>query len=224
MYLGGPSKINLLKSAALAPLFRSVSPRDRPKGQIVIYQGDPLDSFYFITSGYVRVYTISDEGEERTLLLLTDGDVFPLLKDPERPESSSLYFYAVMEDIKVIAIRQSDFLEYIRTHRQAAWTVFRYISEFTHTLAGRIEVLETKSAEHKILKLLDYLIETCGQRLTPDTYRLKLKLTQQDMADLIGHTRETTSTTMARLTRQRVLSYKAGYIVVNRQAIKEAGS
>ncbi len=211
------AKVSLLESDVLAKFFHSSQTFQRPKGQILIYRDDAINHFYFIKSGFIRVYNITDDGEERTLLILTENDLFPLLKDPERPNNASIYFYEAMTDCEYASVQQQEFLDLIKHDQKATWTLFRYISDLSGVLTERVRDLGGKSAEDKVLQLFEYLITVCGEQIRPNVYRLKLKLTQQEIGNLVGHTRETASLTMKKLEERGVVNYKDGLFVITSQ-------
>jgi len=204
-----------LTNKVLAGLFEAAPARNHGKGELLIYQGDRIENFFYIKSGFVRAYTITDAGDERSLLILAPGDIFPLLKDPLRSDKSSLYFYETLDESTIKSIRQDDLLSKIRHGREASWEMFRYISDLNGSLSDRIVLLESKSAEDKISQLLEYLIPICGKQLEPSKYKLRLKLTHQDIANLVAHTRETASLSIKKMEDQGLISYQRGYIIVN---------
>ena len=203
-------------TSSLRDLFQVSDLRQRTKGQIIIFQGDQINHFYYIKQGFVRVYVITDEGDERTLLILTGNDIFPLLKDPGSSSNKSIYFYEAVVDTEIYSIDQQDMIKNIQNSHEASWAMFSYVSKFSSILTARIAQLESKSAEDKVEQLLEYLVGVCGRMIKPNVYKIQLKLTQQDIANLIGHTRETASLTIKKLRRQGVISYKDGYVVYYR--------
>jgi CRP/FNR family transcriptional regulator len=209
------SKRGAFTANAMSELFDSMPTKKLGKSELLIYQGDKIRHFFYIKSGYVKAYTITDAGDERTLLILAPGDVFPLLKDPVGGGHVSLYFYETVAESIIKSIPQDDLLAKIRHDRRAAWEMFRYISDLNGSLSDRIVLLENKSAEDKVSQLLDYLISVCGKQLENDKYILRLKFTHQDIANLIAHTRETASLTVKHLEDQGVIAYHKGHIVVN---------
>lgn len=212
-----PARLSLFDSSTeLAKLYRSMSVVRRDKAQIIIYEGDEVNQFYYLKSGYVKMYNINDDGEERTLLLLKPGDIFPLLKDPAVPKYISPYFYDTMSEAQVGVIKQEVFLKEVAVSRDTAWALLRYVSEFSDTLTKRLEQIENKTAEGKLETLLPYLVQICGKR-KGDAFRLELKLTHQDLANLLGIARETVSREIQTLVKRGLLTSQGGYFVIPMQ-------
>ncbi len=204
------SEINQLKE-----VLKATAAKTHPAKSILINEDDELAHLYYISRGFVRAYTITDDGDERVLLILKTGDIFPLLRDPDQSVHVSAYFYETMGEAQTITLNRQDFIDMIRTDRDASWAFLRYSSEIGSELANRVSSLESKSVEDKIRKLLLYLIGVCGIKKGPDLYLLDLKLTHLDIANLVGHTRESASVMMKNLQRQGVISYRSGYLLIH---------
>jgi CRP/FNR family cyclic AMP-dependent transcriptional regulator len=184
--------------------------------QIIIYAGDEVNQLFYIKSGYLKVYTIPEDSDERILLILKPGDIFPLLKDPEQSGAASLYFYESMTDLAARASGHQELLAKLRGDPQAAWELLKYTSEFSSILTGRLAQLESKKAKDKLESLFDYLISVCGKTKAGGSL-LDLKLTHHDIAGLINLSRETVSVEMKRLEKQGVIAYKKGFLLIKNQ-------
>ncbi len=185
------------------------------KKQILIHAGDQVNSFFYLVKGYVKVYTITEEGEERILLILKPKDLFPLLKDPNRSGQLSLYFYSAMTKVELHIIDQKEILQKLKNNLEASWELLRYTSEFSNTLTNRLAQLEGKKAEDKLSSLLAYLISVCGKPTKLNFYLLDLKLTHQDIASLVGVSRETISVSIKKLEVENKVMYRNGFLLIH---------
>lgn len=195
-------------------LFQASPSKKFEAKSILIYEDDEVSQLYFIRQGYVKVYTITDDGDERVLLILQPGDIFPLIRDPEHKVHKSLYFYESMVETEASVFEQSQLLDIIKHDRTASWEMLRYVSELSSNLTSRIGSLESKSVEDKIKKLLAYLVTVCGRQISEGTYLLGLRLTHLDIANLVGHTRESVSVMIKNLKKDGTVSYRRGYLLV----------
>lgn len=215
--INGQLPLSLLKSTAgFRKLYQNMPITRREKSQIIIYEGDEVKQFYYLRSGYVKVYNINTDGEERVLMLRGPGDIFPLLKDPASPKYVSPYFYDTITDAEIGTIKQADFLAEAASSRESAWALLRYISEFSGLLTQRLEQIENKTAEGKLENLLPYLIRICGKSDGNGGSRLNLRLTHQDLASMLGIARETVSREMKVLTKKGIISSRGGYISISK--------
>lgn len=207
-------------SSDLQKLFQAMPMLHRDKAQTIIYQGDEIKHFFYIKSGYVKVYNITDDGEERTLLIKKPGDLFPLLKDPDKPGYASPYFFGAMTAAEIGTIKQTDFLEAASKSREGAWGLLRYMSEFSSQLTDRLSQIENKTAEGKLENLLPYLKNVCGKQTRDGSWRLELRLTHQGLASLLGMARETVSREIQGLVKRGTIKYQNGHIVISENAAK----
>jgi len=187
------------------------------RGHILIYAGDEVNRFFYIKKGYVKVYNITEDGDEHVLLILRDKDLFPLVRDPAQLKSSSLYFYETMTPVELLVIEQKSLMENVRKDLKSSWELLRYTSEFSSTLTNRLAQLESKKAEDKLENLFAYLIVVCGKLTKLNAYLLDLKLTHQDIASLIGLTRETVSIEMKKLETQGKVINRKGHLLIDKQ-------
>lgn len=199
---------------AFTKLFDASPTKQFEAKRIVLYEDDEVAHLYFIRKGFVKVYTITDEGDERILLILQPGDIFPLIRDPEQKTHRSLYFYESMVEVEANVLERTALLDIIRQDRAASWGALRYIGELSSDLTNRISSLESKSVEDKVKKLLEYLVKVCGRQISDGTYLLGLRLTHLDIANLVGHTRESVSVMMKNLKKDGTVSYRRGYLLV----------
>ncbi len=191
------------------------------KRQILIHAGEPVSRFHYLEKGYIKVYSISDEGEERVLLILKPGDLFPLLKDPESPVQATPYFYAAMTEVDFMFIEQREIIEKLQHNLEASWELLRYTGEFSSILTSRLTHLESKKVDDKLSKLFSYLVLVCGKPTKLGVYRLDLKLTHQDLANLIGVTRETVSVAMKHLEREQLIAHHNGFLLIDKSFAQE---
>ena len=184
--------------------FRDIPSRKLNKGQILIYEGDVINSIYFLTRGYVKVSTIHSSGAQRTIIVYAPGDSFPLTSFLSG-RGIARYFYECMTDVELKVMPQKDFQERIRGDLELGEELIGYASRMSDQFVERIEILSAQSARHKVAALLNYLAVKTGESLSGKT-RLNLPLTSQEIADMCGLTRETASMQLQRMKKEGVIS------------------
>lgn len=206
----------------LIKLSKDWTKREYKLNQILIHAGDEVSRFYYVSKGYVKVYSISEDGEERILLILKPGDLFPLLKDPNQSSQTSLYFYQAMTDVVLHMVEQQQLIDGLKHNSEYSWELLRYISEFNNTLTHRLAQLENRGAEDKLASLFTYLVSVCGKPTKLNAYLLDLRLTHQDIASLLGLTRETVSNQMKAQEKKGAVAYRNGYLLINTRHVSKA--
>src|SRR5579884_481664 len=79
----------------IADLFNDLPYRHFPAKNMIIYQGDKIERLYYIISGYVRMYNITNKGNERTLAILGPGESIPLIQS-----ETAQYFYDALTEVE----------------------------------------------------------------------------------------------------------------------------
>lgn len=182
-------------------LFRRGREKLFPKNQIVCYQGDPLTSIHLVKKGFLKAYTILDTGDTRTMFLLGPGDIFPIAFSltMDWQHYQVRYFYQSLTDSELGILEQDDFRRIVESDPKMTATYMSYMSASNQAIMNQLEAMKHKTAKDKILLLLPYLVDKIGKKVRPHTYKLELKLSHQEIADLSGITRETTTALLKEL-------------------------
>lgn len=195
-------------------VFTEAHDRDYPKGQILLYQGEKTNSAFRIKTGYIKMYDITASGEEKLLLILGPGDVFPLiwLFDSSDPLH---YFYESITDVKVSVIERAAFVEHLKSSHAFSLHMLQYFVERTSDIMYRLECIEATSAKHKVAQVLAYLAKSHGEEIAQCTNRVRVPTTHQMIADMAGLNRSTASIQMKELEDEKMYKDTAngGFII-----------
>lgn len=186
-------------------IFQDIPSRKLNKGQILIYEGDVINNIYLLVDGYVKVSNIHSTGAQRTIIVYTPKDAFPLTSFLSG-QGIARYFYECMTDVELKVMPQADFQEKIRGNLELGEKLIAYASRMNDQFVERIEILSAQSARHKVAALLNYLADKTGEKSSGGKLRLRLPLTSQEIADMCGLTRETASMQLQRLKKEAVVS------------------
>lgn len=206
-----------LDSADLESLIVAVSRRKYPKDAVIFFENDPGDAMFMIINGRVKVTILSDDGREIILSILADKDFFGemSLLDNEPRSATAI----AIQDTEVAVLHQKDFLSIVEKRPRVAINLLS-------TLSGRL-----RKANHQIgsLALLDVygrvagvLLEMArdsGIRLKDGRIRFR-RPTHQEIANMIGATRETVSRTFSDLHRQGYIEISGKNVIIHDQFTK----
>ena len=192
-----------MNPADIQSLFTGNVLRKLPRGQIIIYEGDPIESLYFIVKGYVKVYSILMSGSERTIFIYGPGDLFPFTSYLTS-SASARYFYECMTEVEVYADTPSNFEKKVRGDFAMGEALINYTTSVSQQFLTRIDVLSVNDARRKVIALLAFLISKAGEG--GDLVRICIPLTTQEIANMSGLTRETASVQLSRLRKAGVIS------------------
>lgn len=197
-----PSKLWYLKSIRL---FSGLSPvelqemermtrmQEVKKRQPVYLAGDPASTVYLLKAGRVKISRTAPTGKEITFDILEPGEIFgelEVLGDTPRDAQAE-----ALDDALICAIRREDFEHFLQTHQDLTVKLTKLIGLRLRKIQSRVEDLVFRDVPARLAHLLLELGKTEEVPEGPEI-RIRVKLTHQEMANLIGCSRETVSTTL----------------------------
>lgn len=196
---------------------RLCSERRYPQGTTIFSEGDPSDSVYILKRGHVKLVSFSEKGTQTILHILKPEEIFGelLLAQEKRP------FTAIaIEDVLATVIVRERFLVLLSSAPTIALN-------FAGLLSTRLMKIEKELAEfghtwshNRLAKILLQLCEQHGTE-TPKGILIGLRLTHEDLANLIGTTRETVTTQLKKFERMGILHRQDRRLVVNKRRLTE---
>jgi CRP/FNR family cyclic AMP-dependent transcriptional regulator len=189
----------------LGALARSAHPRVFPRGAIVVNEGDDGLGLFVVQSGALKAFVMDESGREMTLSLLGPGEYFgelALLDD--EPRSASVM---ALERSELLLISRAAFLAVVEASPACLHALLRNLVRRVRTLTDSVRALALVDVFGRIARLFDSLaVEKDGH------FVIERHLTQQDIANLVGASREMVN----RIVRDLVIG---GYISVEDQRI-----
>lgn len=183
----------------------------------LFYEGGPADSLFIVRKGLVKLVSLSERGTESILHIVRADDVFGelLLVQGQRPFSA-----IALTDVQAGVLTRKDFLEILRTSPVFA-------SNYTRLLARRLMEVEREFAGlihawayHRLAKELLHLAEDIGEDTRTGT-RIALKLTHEDLANLIGTTRETVTIQLHKFEEIGLIRREGRNLIVDRARLRD---
>jgi CRP/FNR family transcriptional regulator, global nitrogen regulator len=184
---------------------------------IIYAPGDPDGQLYFLLEGTVRLYKIYGDYKEATVALLMNGDVFGELSLEETYCQNA--FAEAVTDARVAVVRKSVLNEVIKRRPEFALKLFSSFSERLRQSEETIESLLEREVSARLATLLSHLGDRIGESDGSGTV-LKVRLTHQDLANMIFSTREAVSKEMSEFQRAGLIEVRNRRICVDPQLAK----
>lgn len=173
-----------------------------PRGSRLLDPARFEPALYLLKRGYVRLYRVSPEGRQLTVSLLGPGNVFGELEGLSTGTRHS--FAEAVTDVLVCVLREADLDRLMRAYPEVAVRMVRVLSSRLRELEDLLERLALSTVRTRLLHLLVKLAESFG--VPEGRYvRLDIGLTHQDLADMVGSSRETVTLTLQELARNGVV-------------------
>jgi len=183
------------------------------KGTIVLHQDIAPQTAYAVKSGVIKVYNLTAHGEEKLISFATHSDIVPLGWAMDVAKKSQ-YYYQAFSDCSVYRVPRSGYTEFLKQHTEVLYEALQRSVRDILRYQLRINALGQSRAADKVLNTIHYLSLCFGRDLGPDVVEIPLPLTQQDIANCVGMTRETTTTELRKLIAKKVITHhEQNYIV-----------
>lgn len=191
-----------LSQAELQEMDRITRMQEVKKRQPIYLPGDPSNTVYLLKKGRVKISSTAPSGKEVTFDILEAGEIFgelEMLQDSPRETQAE-----ALDDALICAIRREDFDRYMREHKDLNAKLTKLIGLRLRKIQSRVEDLVFRDVPARLAHLLLELKKTDGVPEGTGT-RLRVKLTHQEIANLIGCSRETVSATLGQFRERHLI-------------------
>jgi len=183
--------------------------RSFPKNAVIINEGDETDSLYVLLSGRIKVFVSDEDGKEVVLSTARAGNYFGEMVLDGNARSASVM---TMEPSRCFMIPMSDLEGLLRGNSTFAIHLIYQLIAKTRSLVKQVRDLALKDVYGRFAKFVDEsAIEADGERVVPE------RLTQQDIAERIGGSREMVNRIVKDLTAGGYISVDAKHIKVHKR-------
>jgi CRP/FNR family transcriptional regulator/CRP/FNR family cyclic AMP-dependent transcriptional regulator len=177
-----------LPEEELQTLAGRLGKRTFARGMILFHKDSPGQTLYLIESGLVRIFVLSENGQEMTLNIHGPGECFGELSLLDgKPRSAGAL---ALEQTVTYILHRDDFLGCLREHPLLAQRVLELLADRLRHLTAYAECLAFLDVPGRLAAALLDLAERHGTRLDDHTVEIDLRLTQTELATWIGATRE----------------------------------
>jgi CRP-like cAMP-binding protein len=202
-----------LPAEALAGLAPSLRRRRYPKGQVIFFQGDPGASLCLIETGRVKIALTTPDGREFVLALLGPGDYFGELSllDGEPRSADAI----ALEACQLLLLQRDDFLRCLSAHPSVAIRLLAALSRRlrrTDQLVQEAAFLDVPARLARVLLEQAQSADAAGGAQPAGAGRL----TQTELAGMIGATRESVNRWLSYFERQGLIRRQQGRITIVR--------
>lgn len=211
---------NLERCSLLAGLSLQDLQRDCPAatihtfrhGSTIYTQGERCSDLFCVLSGLVKLARLSHEGNELTTGLLTTGELFgPTLGGSDSFEAQETAM--IKGTVSVWRVPAKEFRNLLRQHPSVGLRVIESLARRQRQMERRLECFAFKQTEARLAETLRELSGGFETRCEHG-FGQHIRLTQQELADLVGASRPVVSTILNRLRKKGVLGYSREYLCV----------
>ena len=194
-------------------LFQAVASRGQvrsfPAHAILINEGDSTDSLYIVLTGRVKAYASSEDGREVVLTEYGPGEYFGELSLDGARRSASI---KAIEPCTCRVVQGADLQAFLADYPDFSAHLTRKLIGMVRRLTSQVRSLALQDVYSRVVHLLNELSDASGNERV-----LRHKLTQQDIADRVGSSREMVNRVMKELAAGGYVTQREGRIVLLRK-------
>jgi CRP/FNR family transcriptional regulator, cyclic AMP receptor protein len=183
-----------------------------PKGSLLFVEGEDPRGIFILCSGRAKLTTSSTEGKTLIVKIAEPGEVLgasaTILGKPYEVSAETI------EPSQLNFIKRDDFLKFLGTHADACMHTAQQLSEKYHSAQREIRSLGlSQTTSEKLARLLLDWCDRTGEETTRGM-RLKVLLTHEEIAQMIGTTRETVTRLLSDFKRKKIIDVKGSSMFV----------
>ncbi len=192
------------------------------KKEDIFSEGDQPEWFYIVSKGKVKVTKISHDGKEIILELISPPDIFggvAVLRNFPYPANA-----VAMEDSEVIKISRKNLLRLVDRFPNLMYCIALQLGDRMKSSYDSLKNIALERVEARIAALLLKLAGKVGVQ-SKEGLLIDMRLTKQDVADMVGTTVETSIRTFSKFKKQGLVSDSDGKIIIkDKEGLAEMAS
>lgn len=213
-----------LEILAHIPLFSGLSTEDRAAlagllrvqkvkaGEVLFRKGSEGTTLYIIQTGAVKIVLPSRLGDEMIVTIFSEGDFFGEMSLLDgMPRSADA---VAVDPSRLLLLNRTDFMHFLKKSGGAIESVLSLLSSRLRKTDDLLEDTSFLNIPARFAKKLLELGETFGRR-DGDALEISLRLTQKDLADMVGATRESINKELRTLREKGIVSSNVHCLRIN---------
>jgi len=216
VYLKQVSIFNGLNDEEVHDLISAAKRRTFRSGEVIFHRDDPGQMLYIIKEGKVKICLISPDGQEISLVVFGKGEYFgefALLDGLPRSADA-----IALEKVECYTLQRSDFHNAIMKKPRIAIQIMEVLCERLRKTDQQVEDLIVLDVYARVAKKLLELAETHGSKQEDSSILINVRLTQQELAAMVGASRESVNKVLGYFTDKQYITTDKHKITLHRVA------
>jgi CRP-like cAMP-binding protein len=181
------------------------------KGCCIFSLGDPGDTVFLIQEGAVKIYDLAESGKESIFWFRYKGEFFGLAE--AFGGEDRMCFAEAVEPMSIFVIKREVFEELIQRNPKIALIVIKILGARLRRLGEALKALSSQDLRGRLAQLLLNLGNICGVEVE-GKIKVERKFTHQDLADMIGATRQRVTEALNNFARDGLIQFNSKRIML----------
>jgi CRP/FNR family transcriptional regulator len=177
-----------------------------PKGEYIYFEAYNHNKIYFVKEGYIRIGFIDADGHERVKEIIQKGELFGQFT-LERNNLHGEFAQAYKQDVSICAFHIDDFEKLLKKRPDLALRYSKQVGAKLRHIENRLQNLLNKDVKTRLIHFFWQLVEQKLGEAMPEGFCMPNYLKHEDIANLIGSSRQTVTTMINELETEGILSY-----------------
>jgi CRP/FNR family transcriptional regulator, cyclic AMP receptor protein len=180
----------------------------KARGEFIYLPGDRADSVYFLRKGRIKLSVLSDSGKEIAIDIIQPGELFgefALIDESLRSNMAQ-----ALDDVGILVFNKRDFANLIKSQANLALNYIRMVGDRRRRMEKKLSDITSKDIPARVCELLHEL--SAPVPAASGVHQSLIPLTHQDVASLIGASRQTTTAVLNDLMRSGLIELGRGWV------------
>lgn len=163
------------------------------KGDYIYFDSHHLNKLYFVKDGYIKIGFIDEEGNEVIKEIITEGEIFGQFS-LEKNNLNGEFARAYKGNVSLCSFTIEDFERLLKSKPELAVKYSKLVGKKLRRAEFRLMNMLNKDVRSRLMAFFYHLAIKNGYGGTDDSFSMDNFLTHEDIAKLIGSTRQTVTT------------------------------
>ncbi len=177
-----------------------------PRGEYIYFEAFNHNRLYFVKEGYIRIGHIDADGNEKVKEIIRKGELFGQFT-LERTNLHGEFAQAYKQDVSLCSFYIDDFEKLLKKRPDLALRYSKQVGAKLRNIENRLINLLNKDVKTRLAHFLWQLVENKLGESMPEGFCIPNYLKHEDIANLIGSSRQTVTTMINELEAEGILSY-----------------
>lgn len=199
------SELDVSQMQQIAAVARSLH---KSRGEFVYLPGDRAELVYVLKKGRIKLSVLAESGKEIAIDIIQPGEIFgefALIDESLRSNMTQ-----ALDDVTILVFNKRDFRKLLESHSKLAFNYIRMVGDRRRRMEKKLSDITSKEVPARICELLHEL--SVSALPGGEIHQSVIPLTHQDVASLIGASRQTTTSVLNDLMRSGFIELGRGWV------------
>ncbi len=176
------------------------------KNESIYMPHENVKRLYFLKKGVVKIASLGADGNEITKDIIQEGDIFGEIALNKNGNESGEYAKAISDEVSICSFRLDDFERILEKNPNLSLRYTKKVGDKFKAMETRFTNLIFKNVRSRLLDFLREIAQNTGEQKENEVVVANY-LTHQDIASLIGSSRQTVTSLLNELEKEKILRY-----------------